>query len=116
MVGIKIDNQINKYICAVFGEDCALALAVVHAENGSMSCTKDNTGTNRNGTTDRGLWQLNDQYHPYIPDCFKNTDKAFEIYQSRGCKFTAWSAYNAGKHKRFLNENYAKNKNSLVCG
>lgn len=79
-----------------------MALAIVHAENGSMSCTRDNKGLNKNGTVDRGLWQLNSAYHPYIPDCYLNTDKAYEIYKSRGYRFTAWSAFNNGAYKRFL--------------
>lgn len=58
---------------------------------------------NTNKTTDRGLWQLNSQYHLYITDCYDNTDKAYEIYVKRGHNFSAWAAYNSGAYKKFYN-------------
>lgn len=92
---------IKKYICEKFGDDCYLALTVVHAENGTLQCDRISP-KNTNGTVDRGLWQLNSAYHPFISDCYKNTDKAFEIYASRKNTFDRWSSYNAGRHLRFL--------------
>lgn len=92
---------IKKYICDKFGDDCSLALLVVHAENGTLQCDRI-SGVNKNGTVDRGLWQLNSAYHEFEPDCYKNTDKAYAIYISRGKTFSAWSAYKNGSYKKFI--------------
>lgn len=92
---------IKKYICEKFGDDCYLALLVVHAENGTLECGRISP-KNSDNTVDRGLWQLNSRYHPFISDCYKNTDKAFDIYKSRKNTFDRWSSYNAGKHLKFV--------------
>lgn len=94
--------DIKTYICQKFGKDCRLALAVVHAENGTLACDRISK-PNWNKTVDRGLWQLNSRYHPFIDDCYKNTDRAYEIYKSRKNTFDRWSAYNNGSYKKFLN-------------
>jgi len=83
----------------MFGEDCELALAVVHAENGRMD-PKLVSKPNRNGTRDHGCWQLNDAYYVSQYDCFKDTLTAYEIYKSWG-GFHAWSAYNNGNYKKY---------------
>jgi hypothetical protein len=94
-------DGIKKYICEKFGDDCYLALLVVHAENGTLACDRVSP-KNKNGTVDRGLWQLNSAYYDFEPDCYKNTDKAYEIYKSRGNTFDRWSTYNNGSYKRFI--------------
>ena len=91
---------VKKYICDKFGQDGDLALLVVHAENGTLNCGRVSP-VNTNGTIDRGLWQLNSAYHDFIPDCYANTDRAYEIYQSRGNSFDRWSAYNNGSYLKF---------------
>lgn len=100
--GISLDSKINKYICKKFGNDCIVALAVVHSENGTMECDRVSR-QNTNGTIDRGLWQLNSAYHPFIDDCYKNTDKAYAIYLSRGKSFDRWYGFTGGNYKKFLN-------------
>jgi hypothetical protein len=101
--GIDKTSKLNAYICKKFGNDCELALAIVHAENGSMECDRVSK-QNKNGTIDRGLWQLNSDYHPFIKDCYKNTDHAYEIYKSRK-NFSAWSAYNSKAYQKYLTKN-----------
>lgn len=92
---------IKKYICEKFGEDCYLALLVVHAENGTLQCDRVSP-KNSNGTFDKGLWQLNSAYHTFIPDCYKNTDKAYEIYKSRKNSFDRWYGFTNGGWKKFI--------------
>lgn len=77
---------------------------VVHAENGRMDCEVVSR-PNRNGTVDRGLFQLNSAYYPYIPDCYENVRKAHEIYRAWG-GFHAWSAYNNKSYLKFKDTDF----------
>lgn len=90
-------------ICRIFRKDCKVALAVSQAENGTRECDRVSIKPNKDGTIDRGLWQLNSRYHPFITDCLENTKRAYEIYKSRGNSFSAWSAFNNGSYKKYLN-------------
>ena len=82
-------------------------MAVLQAENGTHECTRDNRGTNKNGSVDVGLAQINwnPAYHPpysfeQLQDCTFNLDIAIKKYQSRG--FQPWAVYNKGIYKQFL--------------
>lgn len=95
-------DEMQRYICIKFGKDCATALSIVDAENGLWTCDRI-SAPNSNGTIDRGLWQLNSRYHPFISDCYKNTDRAYEVYTAwKG--FEAWSTYNSGKYKKYISK------------
>ena len=97
------DLSVEGQICRIFKKDCKTAIAVVRAENGTLACDRVSIKPNSDGTIDRGLWQLNSRYHPFITDCLENTKRAYEIYKSRGNRFTAWSAFNNGVFKKFIN-------------
>lgn len=63
-------------------------------------------GPNRNGTYDRGLFQINDVHrkdrNKLVRDATYNTEVAYAIYKSQGLR--AWSTYNAGRHNPYMNE------------
>lgn len=83
--------------------DARIALAVMEAES---SCRPDATNFNVNGSTDRGLFQINSvhlskvAYPGQLFDPAINVRVAYSVYQGSG--WSAWSAYNNGKHLKFL--------------
>ena len=78
-------------------------LAIAQAESG---CNPEAVNTsNRDGSTDTGLMQINSIHG--IPasellDPSKNIATAWTIYKKQGLK--AWSVYNNGKYKQFIKE------------
>lgn len=77
-------------------------LAIMRAESGCNPLA-DNTGLNRDGTVDRGLFQIN-SIHGYpartLFDPSQNIQIAYKIWRSQG--YRAWSAYNSGAYLKFL--------------
>lgn len=80
-----------------------VAVAVALAES---SCNPNAQGHNGptsgcpNGSTDRGLWQINNCYHPEVSNACAyqiqcNADAAFRI-SSGGTNWTPWSTFNSG--------------------
>lgn len=67
----------------------------------------DNTGLNRNGTADFGLMQINSIHikSGLLSDQAKfdptaNIKAGYAIYKGSG--WSAWSAFNSGKHLKFM--------------
>merc|ERR1719421_255088 len=82
---------------------CPTAVAVAMAES-SLNCGA--TNTNVDGTVDRGLWQINDYWHPEVSDscafdCQCNAKGAYDI-SSGGRDWTPWATYNAGMHEKYM--------------
>ena len=83
--------------------DARIALAVMEAES---SCRPDATNFNTNGSTDRGLFQINSVHLSKVAspgllfDPAINIRVAYSVYQGSGWR--AWSAFNNGKHLKFL--------------
>jgi peptidoglycan hydrolase-like protein with peptidoglycan-binding domain len=81
------------------------AIAVCLAESGG-NIFASNTKGNKPPSTDRGLWQLNDHYHPEVSDkqaydpnsC---CDAAYRISDS-GRTWDPWSTYISGAYREFL--------------
>lgn len=72
--------------------------AIAMAESGGKS---DAVNQNGNGTTDRGLWQINSIWGNLSTfDVTTNADAAVAVYNQQG--ITAWSTYNNGNYKQFL--------------
>ncbi|MGH3986689.1 MAG: hypothetical protein ACRDTZ_05150 [Pseudonocardiaceae bacterium] len=85
-------------------QDQATMVAIAKAESG-FRVGAVNTA-NRNGSVDRGLFQIN-SVHRYdanllLRDARYNTKCAKEIYDRQGLR--AWSTYNAGKHQAHMGE------------
>ena len=80
-----------------------MALAISQAENGRRTC--DRVHTNKNGSKDVGVFQINDRWHGQkadLYDCTENIRLAHRIYTEQG-NWSAWVTYNTGAYKKFLN-------------
>ena len=82
---------VEQKICKVFGKkECANALAISHAENGTRQC--DRININKNGSFDVGIFQIN-SIHGYplkdLVDCDKNIQYAYKIFTEQG-NWSAW--------------------------
>lgn len=77
-------------------------LAIARAESGCNPLA-DNTGLNRDGTNDKGLFQIN-SIHGFSDaerlDPVRNTEIAYRIWKSQS--YRAWSAFNNGSYLNFL--------------
>ena len=85
------------------GDNVAIAVAVALAESGGIPNRV--SPVNKNGTIDRGLWQINSAHAKEfdISDWANpqsNANYAYKIYKSQG--WTAWSTFNDGTYKQFL--------------
>lgn len=83
------------------------AVAIVLAESGGDTLA---VGVNKDGTRDRGLWQLNDKWNPTVTDADAfNADKSTEIaygLATSGAKWGRWSSHTNGAADRQLNTAY----------
>jgi lysozyme-like protein/peptidase M23-like protein len=84
------------------GFDLAVAVAVARAESGGYSKA---LCTDRNGTRDEGLWQIN-SVHGYARTCTFdpacNAQAAFRLYRGRGGSFADWVSYKTGTFLAYL--------------
>jgi hypothetical protein len=101
---IASDAQIAAYaINAGFPQneiETAVAIALAESSGNIFA-----VNTNANGTTDRGLWQINSVHKEYndiqmfVPD--SNAQAAFKLWQAAGGKWTDWSSFNSGRYRLF---------------
>lgn len=61
---------------------------------------------NTDGSVDRGLFQINDRWHPSLTDedaykAIPNIAYAFKI-SAKGTRWGLWTTYKTGAHLRFL--------------
>lgn len=86
-------------------QNATVAMAVALAESGGKPGA---VGHNTNGSSDWGLWQINDHAHPELftasnwADPSANADMAFKVWQQSGGKWSAWSTYNSGKYQMYM--------------
>jgi hypothetical protein len=76
----------------------AIAMAESHGEEGA-------THTNSDGSTDRGLWQINSVHKQYDPakllQADYNADAAFEV-SNGGTNWAPWTTYKSGAYRQYL--------------
>lgn len=96
----SVDNRLRE----TFGDQYNVAQAVMRAESGGRA---DANNTNRNGSVDRGLFQINSIHTKKVGgdldslyDIETNIRVAKQIYDGSG--WFAWSAYKNGSYKKFL--------------
>jgi hypothetical protein len=82
---LSLRIEIKKYICEKFGKDCERALAIAKCESGF---NPESIGVNKNGTVDRGVFQLNTVHHHITSSCAFdarcNIDTAYELFKKQG--------------------------------
>lgn len=96
-------QQILNYIVEVFGDDAPDAIVVIRrCENASFNPKAVNY--NRNGTVDRGVFQLNSQYWggEELFDWKKNVEVAYKVFVRAGKKWTPWSCAHVVGQKNYL--------------
>lgn len=84
------------------------AVAVMCAESGRyVGAWHDNLNEDGSvASTDRGLFQINNHWHPDLSDAdaycaIPNAAYAFGM-SNEGANFTPWAAYNSGSYLKFL--------------
>ena len=85
--------------------NCATAVAVCAAESGGNTGAR-NVNSDSHHSVDRGLWQINNYWHPEVSDscaysanCNANAAKSIS---SGGTNWTPWATYNGGAYKAHL--------------
>ncbi|MFV2110531.1 transglycosylase SLT domain-containing protein [Micromonospora sp. LOL_015] len=107
-VGIDLCAQVG-YAAGFRGSPLVTAVAVAMAES---SCNPSAVGSNGPtagcpyGSLDRGLWQINNCYHPTVTDACAydaqcNANAAYNI-SSGGSNWQPWSTYNSGVYANHL--------------
>ncbi|SCG71775.1 SH3 domain-containing protein [Micromonospora rifamycinica] len=107
-VGIDLCAQVA-YAAGFRNNPLVTAVAVAMAES---SCNPSAVGSNgptagcSNGSLDRGLWQINNCYHPTVTDSCAytaqcNANAAYNI-SSGGSNWQPWSTYNNGAYAGYL--------------
>ena len=109
------DHEIAEYIASK-DWDYGTAIRLAKSENawnsrGHFDCTINNAGTNKDGSIDYGIMQINSIHRAFVEDyysrpfeevvtnCKDNIDVAYMIYQRNNNIFNPWSAYNNGSYK-----------------
>jgi len=81
----------------------ATAVAIAMAESGF---NPNATNVNTNGSTDRGLWQINNFAHPDVSDaCAFDPScnaEAMASISSGGTNWTPWMTYDSGAYRQYL--------------
>lgn len=98
-------QEILNYIVEVFGDDAADAIVVIRkCENSSFNPRA--TNQNRNGSVDRGIFQLNSAYWggEELYDWKKNVDVAYKVFTRAGKKWTPWTCAHVVDQKNYLNQ------------
>lgn len=79
------------------GDSLVWAVAVALAESGGRT---DAVGVNADGSRDRGLWQINNKWHPDVTDAmaFDPAQAAAAAYRisKSGTSWSPWAAYTNG--------------------
>lgn len=90
------------------GDDLITAVAVMTAESARFTqAWHINYPGTAQQSIDRGLFQLNDKAQNIGEEAFDpivNAKKAHEIYRARDRQFTAWAAFNSGRHAQYSDE------------
>ena len=95
-------KDIKSLVIKYFGKDAPTALKILKCESGSNpACGELNNPkciNTKNGSYDRGYWQISKKYHPEVSDkCAFNpecaTKEAYRIFEERGWGEWACSRY-----------------------
>lgn len=85
------------------GNGASIAVAVAMAESGGNAQASH---TNTDGSTDRGLWQINNHAHPDVSDACAYDPlccaKAAYKISNGGSDWGAWTTFNSGAYRQYL--------------
>lgn len=85
------------------GNALNIAVAIAEAESSFNTTAKL---VNTDGSIDRGLWQINNRYHPEVPDAQAydplGAARAAYAISNRGTNFGAWVTYTTGAYRKYL--------------
>jgi len=98
-------QQIMAYIVEVFGDDAADAITVINkCENNAFNPKA--TNHNRNGSIDRGVFQLNSAYWggEELFDWKTNVDVAYKVFTRAGKKWTPWTCAHTVGQANYLGQ------------
>lgn len=89
------------------GDAARIAFAVGMAESGGKPGLVNDKNNTPAGSRDRGLFQINDHWHPGVSDeeafdPIRNAKYAYKI-SNGGKSWQPWSAYKNGSYKKYLN-------------
>lgn len=96
-------QQILNYIVEVFGDDAPDAIVVIRkCENSKLDPYAVNH--NRNGSVDRGIFQLNSEYWggEELFDWKTNVDVAYKVFTRAGKTFKPWTCAHVVGQKNYL--------------
>lgn len=99
-------TQIRQYAsqAGFSGNNLIIAVAIALAESGGNTSA---IGHNSNGTTDRGLWQINSIHTQYdqsrLLEPLYNAQAAFSI-SGGGTNFVPWVTFTSGKYQQFISQ------------
>lgn len=109
-------NQIAGYAknAGVTGQNIAIATAIALAESGGQ--TDVVSKPNRNGTVDRGVWQINSVHSDLAGDPLNPSDNAAMMFtlSHGGTNWHAWSTYNSGAYLAHLSTAQAATPDTSV--
>ncbi|MFI9363319.1 hypothetical protein ACIG5E_20025 [Kitasatospora sp. NPDC053057] len=102
--GIDLCAEVG-YDAGFRGDALVTAIAVGMAES-SCDPLASNVQNNTPPSRDRGLWEINDYWHPEVSDACAfdaqcNANAAYRI-SNGGTNWQPWSTYNQGAHQRYL--------------
>lgn len=106
--GKKLSFREAARLCFNYGwrhiDELLNAVRIMDAESGRRTSA---TYTNTDGSRDRGLFQINDRWHPNVTDdcaynALCNIKAARQIYKDWNHTWNAWSAYKNGSYKSSL--------------
>lgn len=112
--GYNTDQMLGlAYLVGWRGSAQIVAVCIAHAESSFIPGAVGHNGPTAgcpHGSRDRGLWQINDCYHPSVSDrcafdpvC--NAKAAYPI-SNGGQDFGAWSTYTSGIYRAYLAETH----------
>jgi len=87
------------------GTDLPIAVAVAQAESGGNPLA---THVNSDGSTDLGLWQINNRAHPDLiasgdwRDPASNARMAYSVWQAAGGSFSPWVTFTTGAYLKYM--------------
>jgi len=104
-----IDVAQAVYEAGFRGAQVVTAVAIIGAETANSwdpELVVVNEGGTRPGSRDRGLWAINDQWHPEVTDemAFDPVQASIVAYRlsNQGTRWSPWNAYNNDLHIKYL--------------